>query len=44
MVLVTGAAAAILDYLAHRSLPAAVLLGGSAVGAALVLFNSVISR
>jgi hypothetical protein len=44
LALVTGAAAGILGYLSQRSVPAAVLVAGSAAGAALMLFNSLIGR
>ena len=42
--LVVGAVAAILTYLAGHSAPAAALAGGSAVGGAVMLFNSIIGR
>ena len=39
-----GLCACGLAYLADRSLPAAVLIGGSAVGGTVVLFNTIIGR
>ena len=44
LALVVGVLAATLSYLADRSLPEAVLLGGGAAGGALLLFHSIISR
>ena len=44
LALIVGGSAGTLAYLAHRSIPAAVLVGGSATGAATLLFNSVIGR
>jgi hypothetical protein len=44
MALIVGGFAGALAYLAHRSFPDAVLAGGSAMGGATLLFNSVIGR
>lgn len=44
LALIVGAAAGGLTYLAHRSLPGAVLVGGSATGGAILLFNTMIGR
>jgi hypothetical protein len=44
LALIAGAAAGALTYLGHRSVPAAVLVAGSASGGALMLFNSLIGR
>ena len=44
LALATGGAAGILAYLAHRSVPAAALVGGGVVGSATVLFNNLIGR
>lgn len=41
---VVGSAAGILGYMAHRSFPDAVLVGGSAAGSAILLFNSTVGR
>ena len=42
--LLAGLCACGLAYLAGHSLPAALLMGGSAAGGAIMLFNSVIGR
>ncbi len=44
LALVVGVLAGGLAYLAQRSVPAAVLVGGGAAGAALLLFHTVIDR
>lgn len=44
LALIVGGSAAALTYLAHRSVPGAVLIGGSATGAATLLFNGLIGR
>jgi hypothetical protein len=44
LALVTGAAATVLACLARNPLPGALLIGGSAAGGALLLFNSLIGR
>ncbi|WP_232784547.1 hypothetical protein [Carbonactinospora thermoautotrophica] len=41
---VVGLLAGGLAYLAHRSLPTAVLVAGGAAGSALLLFHTVIGR
>ena len=44
LALITGVAAGVLGYLAHRSFPGALLIGGSAAGGAIMLFNTMIGR
>jgi hypothetical protein len=44
LALVVGGTAGTLAYLAHYSFPAAVLMGGSAAGGAILLFNTMIGR
>jgi len=44
LALLVGLCACGLAYLAGHSLPAALLVGGSAAGGAVMLFNSVIGR
>lgn len=39
-----GTLATLLSYLAHQSLPAAVLVGGGACGASVLLFHTLIGR
>jgi len=42
LAIVVGLIAGILAYLANRSVPAAVLVGGGATGGAVLLFNTLI--
>ena len=44
LALVTGGAAGVLGYLAHRSFPGALLIARSAAGGAIMLFNAMIGR
>ena len=44
LALVIGVLAGVLSYLTDHSVAGAVLWGGGAAGAALVLFNSIVSR
>jgi hypothetical protein len=44
LAVMVGAGAGGLSYLTHRSFPGAVLIGDSATGGAILLFNSVIGR
>jgi hypothetical protein len=44
LALIIGSAAGALGYMAHRSVPGAVLIGGSAAGGAILLFNTAIGR
>nr|WP_258545140.1 hypothetical protein [Micromonospora provocatoris] len=44
LALVIGVLAGALSYLAQGSVPAAILVGGGAAGAALLLFHTIIDR
>lgn len=44
LALITGVLAGVLAYLGDHALPAAVLVGGGAAGAAVLLFHAVIGR
>jgi hypothetical protein len=44
LALLLGTVAAVLAYLAYHSAPGAILTGGGATGAAVLLFNTVIGR